>query len=118
MSTNGNNGQVETRDASDDILQAVNQILPLLEQIKAIRSEINEIKQARVKAHGIKLIDFNTVLRWRQLEDEERKETLENIQTLCSALGVEAQGELFSPEGAVNLGEQDDGTDQPPANAH
>ena len=115
MTTNGNNG--ETRDAAEDIRGAVNQILPLLEQIKGLRAEINEIKQSKVKAHGIKLIDFNTVLRWHTLEDDERKETIENIQTLCKALDIRAQGQLFEGDNVVNLREGEEGAEAP-ANAN
>lgn len=84
-----------------DLLKAAKQIKAKQDRIAGIREEISEIKSTMVKAHGIKLADFATVMRWWNLEDEDRDQTLDNIRICAEALGVGAQADMFPSEGAV-----------------
>ncbi len=83
-----------------DLMLAAQEIARIDEQIAELRAEKNEIKHEKVKTHGIKLADFNTVARWWKLEGDDRNETLDNIRVCCEALGIGGQGDLFpaSPE--------------------
>ena len=83
-----------------DLLLAAQEIGKIDAEIAELRERKNEIKHEKVKAHGIKLADFNTVARWWKLEGEDRNETLDNIRVCCEALGIGEQGDLFpaSPE--------------------
>ncbi len=78
-----------------DLAKAASAINKIDEQISQLQAEKREIKAGKVKAHGIKMADFNTVLRWWKLENEDRDETLDNIRLCCEALGVGEQGDLF-----------------------
>ncbi len=86
-----------------DLMLAAQEIARIDEQIAELRAEKNLIKQAKVKAHGVKLADFNTVARWRSLENKDRNETIDNIRLCCEALGIGGQGEFF-PTPAVVAG--------------
>ena len=78
-----------------DLLLAAQEIGKIDAEIAELRERKNEIKHEKVKAHGIKLADFNTVARWWKLEGDDRDETLDNIRVCCEALGVGEQGNLF-----------------------
>ena len=82
-------------DIKRDLMLAAQEIARIDEQIAELRAAKNEIKQAKVKAHGVKLADFNTVARWRKLENEDRNQTLDNIRLCCEALEIGTQGDLF-----------------------
>ena len=83
-----------------DLLLAAQEIGKIDAEIAGLRERKNEIKSEKIKAHGIKLADFNTVARWWKLEDDDRSETIDNIRVCCEALGIGEQGDLFpaSPE--------------------
>ena len=83
-----------------DLLLAAQEIGKIDAEMAELRERKNEIKHEKIKAHGIKLADFNTVARWWKLEGEDRNETLDNIRVCCEALGIGEQGDLFpaSPE--------------------
>ena len=83
-----------------DLLLAAQDIGKIDAEIAELRERKNEIKHERIKSHGIKLADFNTVARWWKLEGEDRRETIDNIRVCCEALGIGGQGNLFpaSPE--------------------
>jgi len=93
----------EPRDLYEDLLNAATQIDTLDAEIKGLQEKKNEVKTSLIKHHGIKIGDFNTVLRWRRLEDEDRNETLDNIRKCCQALGITAQVDLFAEQPGVNL---------------
>ena len=78
-----------------DLLLAAQEIGKIDAKIAELREHKNEIKHEKVKAHGIKLADFNTVARWWKLEGDDRSETIDNIRVCCEALGVGEQGDLF-----------------------
>ncbi len=78
-----------------DLAKAATAINKIDEQISQLQAEKREIKVEKVKTHGIKMADFNTVLRWWKLENEDRDETLDNIRMCCEALGIGGQGDLF-----------------------
>ena len=78
-----------------DLMEAANRILGLKKEVAKIQEEIQEVKAKQVKAHGIKMVDFNTVLRWYSLELYDRNETVDNIRVCCEALSVGVQGALF-----------------------
>ena len=83
-----------------DLLLAAQEIGKIDAEIAELRERKNEIKYEKVKTHGVKLADFNTVARWWSLENEDRNETIDNIRLCCEALGIGGQGDLFpaSPE--------------------
>ena len=83
-----------------DLLLAAQQIGKIDAEIVELRERKNEIKHEKIKVHGIKLADFNTVARWWKLEGDDRSETIDNIRVCCEALGIGGQGDLFpaSPE--------------------
>ena len=56
-----------------DLLLAAQQIGKIDAEIAELRERKNEIKHEKVKAHGIKLADFNTVARWWKLEGDDRQ---------------------------------------------
>lgn len=87
-------------DMKADLAKAAVAINRIDEQIAELQAERREIKAENVKAHGIKMADFNTVLRWWKLENEERDATIDNIRVCCEALGVGGQGDLFPGPGA------------------
>ena len=93
----------EPRDLYQDLANAATQIDTLDSEIKELQEQKNQVKTSLVKHHGIKLADFNTVLRWRRLEDEDRRDTLDNIRKCCEALGLTAQTDLFAEQPDVNL---------------
>ena len=78
-----------------DLQLAAQEIGKIDAEIAELRERKNEIKHEKIKAHGIKLADFNTVARWWKLEGEDRNETLDNIRVCCEALGIGEQGDLF-----------------------
>ena len=78
-----------------DLLLAAQEIGKIDAEIAELRERKNEIKHEKIKSHGIKLADFNTVARWWKLEGEDRNETLDNIRVCCEALGIGEQGDLF-----------------------
>ena len=78
-----------------DLLLAAQEIGKIDAEIAELRERKNEIKHERIKSHGIKLADFNTVARWWKLEGDDRSETIDNIRVCCEALGVGGQGDLF-----------------------
>ena len=82
-------------DMKRDLMLAAQEISRIDAEIAGLRERKAEIKHEKVKAHGIKLADFNTVLRWWNLESEDRDQTIDNIRICCEALGVGGQGELF-----------------------
>ena len=82
-------------DVKRDLMLAAQEIGKIDAEIAELRERKNEIKHEKVKAHGVKLADFNTVRRWWNLEGEERSLTLDNIRLCCEALGIGAQGDLF-----------------------
>ncbi len=82
-------------DVKRDLMLAAQEIGKIDAEIAELRERKNEIKHEKVKAHGVKLADFNTVARWWKLEGEERSLTLDNIRLCCEALGVGSQGYLF-----------------------
>ena len=96
----------EPRDLYEDLRNAATQIDSIDAEIKGLQEKKNEVKTSLVKHHGIKIGDFNTVLRWCRLEDEDRNEMLDNIRKCCQALGITAQVDLFAEQSDVN-------TDQP-----
>ena len=104
---NGNAGDAPTAghnfgDLKRDLMLAAQEIAKIDAEIAELRERKTEIKQAKVKAHGIKLADFNTVVRWWQLENEDRNTTIDNIRLCCEALDIGGQGELFpTPEVAT-----------------
>ena len=93
----GHNLEVVKRD----LLSAAVEIVKIDAEIAALQEQKAEIKAAKVKAHGVKLGDFNIVLRWRNLDIENQAETIDNIRLCCEALGVGAQGELFADQEAA-----------------
>ncbi len=78
-----------------DLLLAAQQVGKIDAEIAELRERKNEIKHEKIKAHGIKLADFNTVARWWKLEGNNRSETIDNIRVCCEALGIGGQGDLF-----------------------
>ena len=60
-----------------DLLLAAEEIGKIDAEIAELRERKNEIKHEKVKAHGIKLADFNTVARWWKLEGDDRNATLD-----------------------------------------
>ena len=78
-----------------DLLLAAQEVGKIDAEIAELRERKNEIKHEKIKAHGIKLADFNTVARWWKLEGGDRDETLDNIRVCCEALGIGGQGDLF-----------------------
>ena len=93
----------EPRNLYQDLAKAASEINVLDAEIKQLQEKKNEVKQSLVKFHGIKLGDFNTVLRWHNLEDEDQRDTLDNIRKCCEALGLTAQTDLFAEQPDVNL---------------
>ena len=91
----GNAGAMNT-----DLKEAADRILTLKKQTAGLQADIGKIKAENVKAHGIKMADFNTVLRWYSLELEDRNATMDNIKVCCEALGVGGQGSLFPDQHA------------------
>ena len=83
-----------------DLLLAAQEIGKIDAEIAGLRERKTEIKIEKIKVHGIKLADFNTVARWWKLEGDDRSETIDNIRVCCEALGIGEQGDLFpaSPE--------------------
>lgn len=94
-----------------DLLSAARAITGIRAKIAELREEENEIKQTKVKANGIKLADFNTVLRWWNLEDDDRNETLDNIRICAEALNVGAQASLFPTGDDIATARADDAAD-------
>ncbi len=78
-----------------DLLLAAQEIGKIDAEIAELRERKNEIKSEKIKVHGIKLADFNTVARWWKLEGDDRNETIDNIRVCCEALGIGGQGYLF-----------------------
>ena len=89
-------------DVKRDLMLAASEMAKIDAEIAELRERKNEIKHEKVKAHGIKLADFNTVARWWRLENEERNETLDNIRVCCEALGIGGQGDLFPTPAEVS----------------
>lgn len=70
--------------------------------LKAERSEINAQiteERAKLKAFGIKMVDFNAMVRLYELEAEDRNESVDAIRLMWEGLGLGGQGDLF-PEAA------------------
>ena len=84
-----------------DIKTAALEISKINAEIAELQEARTKIKAERIKKHDIKMADFNTVLRWYLLEDDDRNETIDNIRLCAEALGVGRQGELFPSKETV-----------------
>ena len=84
-----------------DIKEAAVEISRINTKISVLQEKRAEIKADKIKKHDIKMADFNTVLRWYLLEDDDRNATIDNIRLCAEALGVGTQGELFPSDEAV-----------------
>ena len=81
-------------------------ILRLKEEKATIQAAITE-QRAKVKALGIKAVDFNAALRLYELEASERDESIDNLRLCFEALGFGGQGEMFpEPEAAETAKEK------------
>lgn len=96
------NGGSNVKAIEDDIKKAVPEIIELMEKKKAINDEIKEIRDAKIKAHGIKAADFNAMLRIYKLKHGDlddgpalANDSLTNMGLVADALGLAIQGELF-----------------------
>ena len=76
------------------ISSAASEIIKLETERSAVQTAIRENK-AKVKGCGIKMADFNAVLRLFKLEDEDRAESVDNLKICIEALGIASQGDLF-----------------------
>lgn len=91
---------------SADIKQAIREVADVVILLKGQRAEINgQITEARgrLKSFGIKMLDFNAVLRLYELEAEDRNESVDNMKIAFEALGIGGQADLF-PEPAAATG--------------
>ena len=82
----GNIGS-NSRERRAIIAEVVSNIIRLKGEKQRIQEEITE-QRARVKALGIKAIDFGVALRLYELEVEDRNASLDSIREACEALGM------------------------------
>lgn len=89
-----------------EIKKTVREVAGVVINLKAergeIQAQITEAK-ARLKAFGIKMVDFNAALRLYELEAEDRNESIDNIKIMFEALEIGGQGDMF-PEPAAPKG--------------
>lgn len=86
VAQSGNIGS-NSKERAAIIAEAVSNIIRLKGEKNAIQEQITE-QRARVKALGIKAIDFTVALRLHELEVEDRNSSLDSIRECCEALGM------------------------------
>lgn len=82
----GNIGS-NSKERAAIISEVVANIIRLKGEKQAVQEEITE-QRARVKALGVKAIDFTVALRLYELEVEDRNASLDSIRECCEALGI------------------------------
>jgi len=73
---------------------AAAEIIRLKGERKAVNEEITACR-AKVKALGVRQIDFNVAIRLHELAAEDRSESLANLRACFAALDIGQQGDLF-----------------------
>lgn len=82
----GNVGS-NSKERAKIISEVVANIVRLKGEKQAIQEQITE-QRARVKALGVKAVDFTVALRLYELEVEDRNASLDSIRECCEALGI------------------------------
>lgn len=95
--TNTEDGQGDNLSENEKrriIKQAADEII----RLKGERSEIQEAmtaQRAKVKALNVKMTDFNVALRMRELEAEDREQSIDGLRLCFESLDIGQQGDLF-----------------------
>lgn len=86
VENSGNIGS-NSKERAAIIAEAVSNIIRLKGEKAAIQEQITE-QRARVKALGIKAIDFTVALRLYELDTEDRNSSLDSLRECCEALEI------------------------------
>ncbi len=91
----GHTQPAQGEDVTQEIANAMDEHDRIDEQRKALNAEKQEIRSA-LKAKGISIKAFDAALRYRRLDDSDKRESYDFSYSLCrSAAGHPIQADMF-----------------------